>query len=241
MSIDLYDTKILVTGGTGTLGNELKNYIPNAMYPSREEFDILWPTMRLRDFLWKEKVAMIIHCAAIINDKIDKEDPESMTLAFNTNAGAVASLCHACRKTDTHLFYISTDYVFDGKGSKYKETDCPNPQNFYAMTKLLGEAYVRFVGGHVIRTSFCHKDKWLFDGAYTNVYSSRDTVDVIAPLIAKVIARTDKWGQIHVGTERKSFYDLAVKIKPDVKRIRNKANKDTSFDLSLMYKVLEEE
>ena len=36
--------------------------------------------------------------------------------------------------------YISTDYVFEGKGEiPYKETDKPNPVGYYGLTKYEGE------------------------------------------------------------------------------------------------------
>ena len=94
-----------------------------------------------------------------------------------------------------------------------------------------------------VRTSFCDMT-WPYEGAYIDKWSSRDTVDVIAPLILKVISAMWREGQygpdiVHVGTERKTFFDLAKKIKPDVKPISIKdvpfyVPPDTSFDLKDM-------
>ena len=40
------------------------------------------------------------------------------------------------------MLYISTDYVFDGKNPPYRESDDPNPLNFYGKSKLDGEKVV---------------------------------------------------------------------------------------------------
>ncbi len=41
---------------------------------------------------------------------------------------------------ECHLIHLSTDFIFDGlKGSEYVETDIPNPQSYYALSKLESE------------------------------------------------------------------------------------------------------
>ncbi|EAR12487.1 dTDP-4-dehydrorhamnose reductase RfbD-2 [Polaribacter irgensii 23-P] len=39
-----------------------------------------------------------------------------------------------------HVIHISTDFIFDGKKGNYKETDIPNPVNYYGASKLNFEA-----------------------------------------------------------------------------------------------------
>ena len=60
--------------------------------------------------------------------------------ALQINGLAVRSLARAARAHRSTLVHYSSDFVFDGSGtSPYTETDRPNPQSVYAMSKLLGE------------------------------------------------------------------------------------------------------
>jgi dTDP-4-dehydrorhamnose reductase len=85
----------------------------------------------------------------------------------------------------------------------------------------------------VVRTSFC-ENEFPYPKAFIDQYTSRDYVDIISPLIYKV-AISGKTGVVHVGTERKSVYELAASRKPDVGElsvndINFKVPKDTSFN-----------
>lgn len=243
MGIDLYDKNILVTGGSGLLGMELKNTIPNGFFPTHKEFDIV--KTRVVDmalYLRKNDIHLVIHGAAIVNSKIDMKSKESRNVAYTTNVVGTAALTDACVRAKVGMYYISTDYVFDGLEPPYCEGDTPNPQNFYAMTKLMGEMAVSLARGYIIRTSFCEK-VWPHPGAYTNVVSSRDRVDIIADLVTQCIERSDRWhGTLHVGTPGKTFYELAHRINKDseVKPLFTNVDRDTSFDLVAMDKILED-
>jgi len=59
--------------------------------------------------------------------------------AWKVNVIGVENLVEIARRINSHLVHISTDYVFDGKGGPYKETDRVNPINYYGKTKLAGE------------------------------------------------------------------------------------------------------
>jgi dTDP-4-dehydrorhamnose reductase len=66
--------------------------------------------------------------------------------AFEVNALGARNLALATESKGIRLVHISTDYVFDGsKGSPYTESDCPNPLNVYANTKLSGEYFIRSI------------------------------------------------------------------------------------------------
>ena len=190
-------------------------------------------------YLRKNDIHLVIHGAAIVNSKIDMKDKQSKNLAYTTNIVGTAALTDACVRAKVGMYYISTDYVFDGTEAPYCEGDTPNPKNFYAMTKLMGEMAVSLARGYIIRTSFCAK-VWPHAGAYTNVHSSRD---IIADLVTQCIERSDRWhGTLHVGTPRKSFYELAHKINEDseVRPLFVDVDRDTSFDLVAMQKILED-
>ncbi|MCS0674073.1 dTDP-4-dehydrorhamnose reductase, partial [Cytobacillus firmus] len=78
--------------------------------------------------------------------------------AFEVNGLGSGFVAQAANKVNARMFYISSDYVFDGrKQSPYTEEDEPNPQSTYGMSKWLGEKLVqKFTNGTIIRTS------WLF-------------------------------------------------------------------------------
>ncbi|HTX19614.1 MAG TPA: dTDP-4-dehydrorhamnose reductase [Bacteroidota bacterium] len=67
-------------------------------------------------------------------------------LAWKVNVVGVENLVEVARKIDSHLIHLSTDYVFDGRGGPYRETDRPNPINYYGKTKLAGENVIHAGG-----------------------------------------------------------------------------------------------
>ena len=104
--------------------------------------------------------------------------------------------------------YISTDYVFDGKKGNYKEDDAVLPVNKYAWSKLGGEAAVRMLDDYlIIRMSFGDK-VFPYDKAFTDHYTSRESVDVIAKKLV-VMLKAGARGIIHLGHTRRSVYQYA--------------------------------
>lgn len=86
---------------------------------------------RLRDL----RPDVVINCAAY--NAVDGAE-DHVTDAVRTNAIAVRHLVRAL--DGATLVHYSTDFVFDGQGRRpYRETDPPNPQSVYAMSKLMGE------------------------------------------------------------------------------------------------------
>ncbi len=120
--------------------------------------------------------------------------------------------------------HISTDYVFYGDGARdgrgYCEDDPPGPvRNYYALSKLAAEEVARTLPGTlVVRTSF-RPNVWPYPVAFTDVFTSQDYVDVIAPDIALAIRHLDDipYDTLHIATERKSAFELARRRRPDVR------------------------
>ena len=79
---------------------------------------------------------IIVNAAAMTN--VDACETQR-GLAWKINVVGVENLVEVARRIDSLLIHISTDYVFDGKGGPYKETDRVNPVNYYGKTKLAGE------------------------------------------------------------------------------------------------------
>ena len=98
----------------------------------------------------------IVHLAAFADVEACEDRRDQ---AFRANALGSMNVSAGAREVGAYLVYVSTDYVFDGrKREPYIEIDEPRPLNFYGLTKLYGERYVRELATRhlIVRTS------WLF-------------------------------------------------------------------------------
>jgi dTDP-4-dehydrorhamnose reductase len=151
------------------------------------------------------------------------------------NIKGTANIALACLQRKTRLVYLSTDYIYKGDKGNYSEKDEIAPFNLYAWTKLGGESSVMAVPDHlIIRTSF-GAEQFEYDAAFTDKWTSKDYVDVIAPQVLEA-ARSPLTGLLNIGSERRSMYEYAKIRNPDVKatKIRDSAHKspaDTSLNL----------
>src|SRR5262245_57596352 len=96
----------------------------------------------------------VVHCAAWTAVDACEGDPAR---AFAHNALAVRWVAEACRRADSHLVHLSTDYVFSGELSRpYVEWDATGPLNVYGAAKLAGEqeAAAAGIGATIVRTSW---------------------------------------------------------------------------------------
>ena len=162
--------KILVTGANGQLGKCIKD--ASANYP---EIDFLFASRSELNIDSEDSVSNIfsnnqfdycINAAAYTNVEKAESDKEN---AFQTNAEGVKYLANYCKKANTTLIQISTDYVFDGKkGIPYLEEDTTNPLNVYGASKLKGEQYVQEIcqAHYILRTS------WLYSQYGHNFYNT---------------------------------------------------------------------
>ena len=133
--------KILIIGADGQLGTDLCKVIPkNEQIPlTIKELDI---TVREKTHKIIRKYApdIVINTAAYNNVN---EAESNIAAAFSINVFGAQYLTEACRMTGATLAHFSTDYVFDGeKKTPYVESDAPNPQSVYAISKYAGEQIV---------------------------------------------------------------------------------------------------
>ncbi len=155
--------RTLVLGGTGMLGRAVVAEARSRSLPvlglSHEQADI---RDRERLLYWVDafRPELIVNCAAYT--KVDACEGEGRVDAFEINAEAMDNVTAAAREINAWLVHVSTDYVFDGKGSggghqPYSEDAPVGPLSVYGQTKLDGERRVlSYDRSTVVRTS------WLF-------------------------------------------------------------------------------
>ncbi len=153
-------TTILVTGSNGLLGQKIIYALRNrtdvkCISTSRgenrmsakdgyiyESMDITDPSS-VESVFEKYQPDVVINTAAMTNvDACESNRDEAWLL----NVQSVEYIIEACKKFNTHLVHLSTDFVFDGRKGPYVETDEPNPLSFYAHTKYEGEKLIEKSG-----------------------------------------------------------------------------------------------
>ncbi len=145
--------KVLITGGTGLIGTRIIELLSDKF-----EFTQISRSMGV-DVTQPETFSQIdvgdaetlIHLAAkadVDGSEAEKDKGEESE-AWKMNVVGTKNIATFCREKNLKIFYISTDFVFDGEkreGEGYVEDDTPNPINFYGKTKYEGEMMVRNSG-----------------------------------------------------------------------------------------------
>ncbi|MDE5597162.1 MAG: NAD(P)-dependent oxidoreductase, partial [Lachnospiraceae bacterium] len=150
--------KIIVTGCNGQLGRAV-----NKLYANDGRYELVNTDVgelditnidEVMSFAREVKPYAIINCAA--HTGVDACETEA-DKAYRINAIGPRNLSIAATETNAKLIHISTDYVFDGKGTRpYTEFDAVGPQGMYGRTKLAGENFVREFADRyfIIRTAW---------------------------------------------------------------------------------------
>lgn len=136
--------KVLVTGVKGQLGydvaDELEKRGMEVVGVDVDEMDIT-DEAAVRRVILGESPDAVIHCAAYT--AVDAaEDNEEM--CRRVNADGTRYIADACKELDIKMLYISTDYVFDGQGTRpWEPEDERKPLSVYGQTKCEGELAVQ--------------------------------------------------------------------------------------------------
>ena len=232
--VDESSSGILITGSSGALGSELKKKFPNALTPNHNELDITKKQMVI-DFFKKKKIGIVIHAAAITSVRKCEEEKE---LTWKTNVDGTKNLVDALIQTNSNgkFIYLSTACVFDGIIGMYKESSIPYPENFYALTKLLGEQEVKRLPNYlIIRTNFTAKKKWPYPKAFSDRFGTYLFAEDVADGI-KDILDSDMCGIVHiVGDKRISMLELAKITTPEIESmtIEDYSGPKLTMDMSL--------
>ena len=147
--------KILVIGGSGTVGSHLvkkfrdnnedfeftvnKNKIEGE---TRKSLDIT-KEQDTFELIHKSNPDIVINAAALTNHDICEDDHE---LADLINIIGTANIIEGCKNTKSKICQISTSFVFDGKKEEYVEDDLRSPANYYGLTKMKAEKRIQESG-----------------------------------------------------------------------------------------------
>ncbi len=175
---------ILVTGANGQMGNEFQVLVPNFpdynfLFVAKEDLNIA-DASTLEKYFSEHSIDFCINCAAYT--AVDRAESDEAN-AFLINATAVATLATFCKKNNTQLIHISTDYVFDGTANQpYKETDKTSPVSVYGKTKLQGEdwAIQNAPSTIIIRTAWLYSSyKNNFVKTMLRLMKEKESINVI--------------------------------------------------------------
>jgi dTDP-4-dehydrorhamnose reductase len=214
--------KILVTGCNGQLGRAIrKEYAASDVEFINTDvvegegvvsLDITDVDAVLK-LVRAEKPDVIINCAAHTN--VDKCE-EQWDLAYKINAIGPRNLSIAATEADAKMIHVSTDYVFEGNGTRpYTEFDAPNPVSAYGKTKLEGENFVKeFAKKHfILRTAWLYGDGKNFVKTMLALAENHDELNVVCdqvgtPTSAVELAKmiyylegTENYGTFHATCE----------------------------------------
>jgi len=224
-------SKVIFTGESGLLGSAFKKVVPDLIYPSLEEFDILQYD-QMKEYVRVHDFEQLIHAAAFTSPPLIDKDPLT---ALEVNIVGTANIVKLCAEFSARLIYICTDYVFKGNKGNYTEEDPVFPVNKYAWSKLGGECAVRLYDKSlIIRTTF-GPDVFPYEKAFVDQWTSRESVSVIARKISRLIDR-DILGVLHVCGERKTVFEYARSLdrSRDIGKLSiNDVNFDVPMDTSL--------
>jgi dTDP-4-dehydrorhamnose reductase len=233
--------KILITGSRGQVGSQLITILNRGMSEigdipkeiknaeivgkSSQQLDIT-DFNKVKNLIREIKPDVVINAAAYTNVDDCETNQEK---AFNVNAIGAKNLAIVCEDINAKLVHISTDYVFNGIGSKpFKENDETSPQSVYGKSKSMGDDFVREISSKY----FIVRPSWVYgyngkNFVYTILKAAKErgslkvvndqkgnptNVEDIAHHILKLIT-TEEYGIYHCsGHGECSWYDFACKI-----------------------------
>jgi dTDP-4-dehydrorhamnose reductase len=148
----MQQSKTLIIGAYGQLGQALSREFPDAEKVDRDTFDMSDPAiLTARD--WNE-YALILNAAAYTAVDL-AETAEGRIDAWKSNATALSHLTQISNNYNVTLVHVSTDYVFDGTQVPHLEDEAFSPLSVYGQTKAAGDIVIGVAKQHYItRTSW---------------------------------------------------------------------------------------
>ena len=224
------DMRILVTGVNGQLGYDCVRELKERGYTNVKGIDIedldITDESAVHKYITEYNPDVVMHNAAWTAVDKAEQMPEKV---YQVNALGPKYIAEACKKINAKMVYISTDYVFDGKGESQFEVDDPkNGLSVYGKTKSQGEDFVT----STISNYFIVRISWVFGFNGNNFVktmlklgSRMSEINVVCDQIGSVtytydlakllcdMIETDKYGIYHATNEGMiSWADFATEI-----------------------------
>ena len=204
--------KIIVTGCNGQLGRAINLEIPKDKYEliNTDVFQgegiiplDITNVDAVVDLARKTKASAIINCAAYT--AVDKQESD-VDLSYKINAIGPRNLAIAATEVGAKLVHVSTDYVFEGNGTRpYIEFDKTGPVSVYGKTKLAGEEMVKQFAKDffIIRTAWLYGDGKNFVKTMLSLSEKYDEVSVVKDQLGTPTSTKELAKAIHflLGTE----------------------------------------
>lgn len=221
--------RVLVTGVKGQLGHDVMNELAKRGYEGIgvdvEEMDIT-DAEAVEKVMRKANADKVVHCAAwtAVDAAEDQEE-----ICRKVNAQGTENIARMCKDLDLPMIYLSTDYVFDGEGTRpWEPDDERHPLNVYGQTKYEGELAVE----KYLDKYYIVRIAWVFGlngknfiKTMLNLAKTHDTLTVVddqtgSPTYTYDLARllvdmleTDKYGRYHATNEGLcTWYEFAQEI-----------------------------
>lgn len=229
-----HQLKILLTGGSGLLGSEIRRINSSVIAPTHYELDLA-NFKSIIDAIEKYRPDIVLNAAA--NNEPPKHETEPERGIVHNIIGS-ANVALACLQKKVRLVHISTDFVYSGKGP-HKETEPLLPPSNFAWSKLGSECAVRLVPESLILRVDFGPVPFQWERVYQGKYVSKLYVDEIAPLILNIV-ETGAKGVINVGGERTTLEAYARRTRPNIETTERPkwVPRDTSMDISKLKELL---
>lgn len=235
--------KVFVTGVKGQLGHDVMNELAKRGHEGiGVDIDVLNITDEpaVENIITEADPDAVIHCAAWTAVDI-AEDYENIEKVRAVNAGGTANIAKVCGKLGCKMLYLSTDYVFDGQGTRPWEPDDPveKPLNVYGQTKYEGERAIE----KYCPKYFIVRIAWVFGvngnnfiKTMLNLGKNHDHLNVVCDQIGTPtytydlsrllvdMIETEKYGRYHCTNEGGyiSWYDFTIEIMKQAAAYNNK-------------------
>lgn len=249
------EIKVLVLGASGMMGHTMlrlladspglvaagtvRSVAAGAELP-RELQGRLRPDVSVEDFesvrrvIERDRPDVVINCIGVVKQLASSNDP---IVSLAVNSLFPHQLAKLLERLGGRLIHFSTDCVFDGKGSRYKETDFASADDLYGRSKFLGEtAYANSItlrtsivghelyGRHSLLEWFLAQRGTVF-GYRKAIFSGLTTFELARVVRDKILPRPDLHGVYHLSSEPidkyrllllfREVYDREIAIEPD--------------------------
>ena len=236
----LYKNKIVITGGSGRFGSELKkiNSKYQLLFPSKQKLNILY-SRSIEKYLKKNKPKYLIHLAGLSRPM--ETHNKFINKSIDLNIIGTANVTKICSELGIKLIYFSTSALYPGTKGNYKENEPLLPKNNYAWSKMGGESCVQMYKNSLILRVCMTQRPFLHKKAFYDFKTNFIFHDQVAKFLFKLI---NFKGILNVGGSPQTVYKFAKKFNPKIKKtytkkfLGSKYPKNNSMNINKLKKII---